>query len=165
MVIETARERSTDVPLLEFNPEDYQIYAPAILSYDQGLCDQSPFDRTVDIISKAYGIDPNKIKSCLVTRLGFSEIVEKATLELFGYLDHFPYRNRDISKPPMLALAESYAFFASRLLINRQEMDPRAKRLNPINSYKSYIESAFYQLRTGAYRPNIILWPLTRKAT
>lgn len=205
------RERDPTVPLLEFDPKDYQINAPAVLAHDQGLCKQPPFDRVVNIISLAYGIDPYQIKFYLVTDSERVAIGEKAKQELLGYLNNFPYwrnyfrvwgkgaydnygevktltgsearvaelykiepfvsenfypleeeyiRNRDTSKPPWLAMAESYGFFASRMLFNRQEMDPSSRKINPVKSYK---KSIFYQLLTGIYQPTFRLWPITPK--
>lgn len=203
------RERDPNVPLLEFDPKDYQIYAPAVLTHDQGLCDQPPFDRVVDIISLAYGIDPYQIKYYLVTDSERVAIGEKARQELLGYLNNFPYwrdyfrvwgkgaydnygevktltgseakvaelykivpfvsenfgpleeeyiRNRDTSKPPLLAMAESYGFFASRVLLNRQQLDPSSRKINPVKSYRKSILS---QLLTGTYQPTFILWSIT----
>lgn len=221
------RERDPNVPLLEFNPKDCQIYAPAILAYDQGLCDQPPFDRVVDIISNAWGVNAKTIQLFLVRgaiRPGL--IGEKAACEILAYLDYFPYwreylktesglgtgegvydsygrpkkstqdqiksmkhyreapgesenlppdesqeykifiamvdqyiKKRDPNKRPWIDMAESYAFYASRILLNKGKLAPN-HGVVPVRHIK---ESILSDLRTGRYSPEILLWPITPK--
>lgn len=217
------RERDPTVPLLEFEPEDYQIYAPAILSPEQGLCDQAPFERATEIISQAWGVNAEKIKLFLAEGgMSPKSIGKEAAAELLAYLDNFPYwrkyfkaeagkgvydvygrlkkitkdqieameryrnkpgesknldldedeeyknfiemvdqyvKNRDSNKRPWLDMAESYAFYASRILLNKGELDPNST-VNPVRLIK---KSILPDIRTGRYSPEILLWSITPK--